>query len=219
MIDKKESQYFELALNHISLYGKIFDIGGFLGNWSDMALSHGSFQITIFEPNKENFEKMTSKYQNNENITIINKGASNVNQTLDYFKLIGSNCISGMSGFVSREVYKNCDVQKHQVEVIRLDNYTSDEIEFLKIDTEGFELNVIKGCEKLLQSKKVKFLQFEYGGTYLDSGISLNDILSYLDKFEYFVYDIDEHSNFKLVKDFKDNYNYNNFLSSYIKLC
>jgi len=53
---------------------------------------------------------------------------------------------------------------------------TIDTVDFMKIDTEGHEFNVIKG----LDIEKIKIIQFEYGGCYLDTGIKLNDVVKYL---------------------------------------
>ncbi len=67
------------------------------------------------------------------------------------------------------------------VEVKRLDDYCKenniDHIDFLKIDTEGFDFEVIKGCGRFI--KNIKYIQFEdferfYGGR------KLKDILKYL---------------------------------------
>jgi FkbM family methyltransferase len=61
-------------------------------------------------------------------------------------------------------------------------------VDFLKIDTEGYELNVLKGFDDFL--KNINLIQFEYGGTFLDNNTKLIDIVSYLqsygfDKFSY----------------------------------
>ena len=63
-------------------------------------------------------------------------------------------------------------------------------IDFLKIDTEGFELNVLKGFEEKLLN--VNIIQFEYGGTFLDNNVRLKDVLEYLEgkgfyKFSYLI--------------------------------
>lgn len=54
-------------------------------------------------------------------------------------------------------------------------------IDFIKIDTEGFELSVLKGFEDCLTN--VKIIQFEYGGTYLDNNIKLVEVKNYLEYF------------------------------------
>lgn len=62
-----------------------------------------------------------------------------------------------------------------------LDSLNSAEpIDFIKIDTEGYELDVLQGFGDYL-TNYVKVIQFEYGGTYLDRGIKLQDVISYLE--------------------------------------
>ena len=53
-------------------------------------------------------------------------------------------------------------------------------IDFLKIDTEGYELKVLQGFEECLQN--VKIIQFEYGGTFLDNNTKLIDVIHYLEQ-------------------------------------
>lgn len=71
-----------------------------------------------------------------------------------------------------------------QLTVCRADAYiasnmtATEKIDFLKIDTEGFELNVLRGFGSEL--KRVQWLQFEYGGTYIDSGVTLTEIITFL---------------------------------------
>jgi hypothetical protein len=48
---------------------------------------------------------------------------------------------------------------------------------FLKIDTEGHELSVLRGCAALLGGPQAPvMIQFEYGATYLPSGTTLHSI-------------------------------------------
>lgn len=47
-------------------------------------------------------------------------------------------------------------------------------VDFLKIDTEGFEIDVLRGLGDALP--RVKHIQFEYGGTYRDRGVLLRDV-------------------------------------------
>jgi FkbM family methyltransferase len=53
-------------------------------------------------------------------------------------------------------------------------------IDFTKIDTEGNELRVLQGARELVEAKRLRMLQFEYGGTYLDAGTSLKDVFELL---------------------------------------
>jgi FkbM family methyltransferase len=83
-------------------------------------------------------------------------------------------------------------------------------VDFLKIDTEGYELNVLKGFEYFLLN--VKIVQFEYGGTFLDSNTKLIDVVNYLKShgFERFFYLSGD--GLHPVTDFTDHYNYCNIV-------
>ena len=54
-----------------------------------------------------------------------------------------------------------------------------EKISFLKIDVEGNELSVLKGAEKYISAGKVDYIQFEYGGTFIDAHILLKDVFEF----------------------------------------
>lgn len=83
-------------------------------------------------------------------------------------------------------------------------------IDFLKIDTEGFELSVLKGFGKYLQ--RVKLIQFEYGGTYLDNGIKLIEVKNYLESFGFTHFSYLVKNGTILITNFDDNYQYCNII-------
>lgn len=219
MIDKKEHKIIEL-IKKITNIDKVIDVGGFHGDWTDMILNDTtSSSIKIFEPDFNNFQVLKSKFSNNSRTELVNIGLSSEESNLIYHDLVSnSNSVRGMSGFVNREIYKNYEVQKKLIKVNRLDKVHQEDVDFLKIDTEGFEFNVLKGCEKLLIEKKIKFIQFEYGGTYKDANFELNDVISLLSGFGYKVYDIQDDDSLIEIDEFIDDYQYNNFISTYLKI-
>ena len=48
-------------------------------------------------------------------------------------------------------------------------------IHFLKIDVEGHELAVLHGAESMLRDGRIDFIQFEFGGTCIDSKVFFRD--------------------------------------------
>lgn len=56
-------------------------------------------------------------------------------------------------------------------------------VDFLKIDTEGYEFEVIKGFEEYIEN--IHIIQFEYGGTFMDNNVKLNDVITYLKKYNF----------------------------------
>ena len=92
------------------------------------------------------------------------------------------------SGFFSRE--DNLKRNKVKVKVKKLDNLL-DEIKFfetsdatlLKIDTEGFELNVLKGATKLLSSKMLKYVILELRISFIKNNYNPTDIFVFLNEY------------------------------------
>jgi FkbM family methyltransferase len=76
-----------------------------------------------------------------------------------------------------------------RVRLRTLDEYCEsegiDRIDYLKVDTEGHELAVLKGAERLLREGRVQYVQVEYGPAYLDAGATLRDVMGLLDDFGY----------------------------------
>ena len=57
-------------------------------------------------------------------------------------------------------------------------------IYFLKIDAEGFEINVLAGAKELLENNAIHFIQFEFGLPNIDARIFFQDFWNMLnDKF------------------------------------
>lgn len=83
-------------------------------------------------------------------------------------------------------------------------------IDFLKIDTEGYELNVIMGFEDMLS--RVKIIQFEYGGTYLDNNVKLIDVVNYLQNNGFYKFSYLTPTGTQLINDFRDHYKYCNIV-------
>jgi len=83
-------------------------------------------------------------------------------------------------------------------------------IDFVKIDTEGFELSVLKGFGKYLH--RVKLIQFEYGGTFLDNGIKLIEIKNYLESFGFTRFSYLVKNGTIPITNFNDHYKYCNII-------
>ncbi len=60
-----------------------------------------------------------------------------------------------------------------------------EEIDFLKIDVEGHELAVIAGGKGFFEGERVKIVQFEYGGCYIDARTLLRDFYEFFNGMNY----------------------------------
>ena len=88
-------------------------------------------------------------------------------------------------------------------------------IDFLKIDTEGSELAVLRGAERLLKNQCIKHIQFEYGGTYVDAKITLKQVMTLLTRYDYVLFRVFNGGLIHIVRwnDVLENYAYSNYIA------
>ena len=95
---------------------------------------------------------------------------------------------SGFASLYQRNLdfYKINLSKSETISLKRLDNYFQianiEHVHLMKIDIEGHEIAAWKGMAHFLNLDFVDFIQFEYGGSNLDSHTSLLDIYSMLEK-------------------------------------
>ena len=82
-------------------------------------------------------------------------------------------------------------VESETVQVRRLDDvcreFGVDRIDFLKVDAEGSDLDVLRGAEALL-GERIGVIQFEFGGTSIDANQTLRDFFDLLEPAGYRVH-------------------------------
>jgi FkbM family methyltransferase len=133
----------------------VFDLGGFKGDtaifFADKVGEKG--KVYTFEPIHSNFEmiKMNAKSNNLEDIIVpINKAVSNKDGFM--------NVISGKQ--TTHWSYLTNNDEGISVAVTTLDNFVSQnsikKLDFIKMDVEGAECDVLKGASKLLKNKAPK---------------------------------------------------------------
>jgi FkbM family methyltransferase len=182
----------------------IFDVGCRF----DTVFSNFNGKVHYFDPNAKFLEKLKPIVKNSESY-FNNFGLSDKNETLEYY--------NEQQSFVHRKLthpdtYMNWT--KSIFEVNRADEYIQknsiESIDFLKIDTEGFELKVIKGFGDDIQ--KVKVIQFEYGGTFIDSGDKLKDVVHYLITYGFNQFHYLKYEGLVPLSSLEDHYGYSNIV-------
>lgn len=147
------------------------DVGSHKGEFLSYLLKLKHKKIYCFEAQKDIFKILSQKYKKNKRIKLFNIGLADKKTTKIFYinKISSSSTFSkSKDTFFSRfkKFVLNSDnfyEKKYQIKTKRLDSYfTNKKIDniFLKIDVEGFELNVLRGAKKLI-SKKVKLILVE----------------------------------------------------------
>jgi FkbM family methyltransferase len=138
-----------------------FDIGANMGSRVATFLLLKA-KVVALEPQRkcvQELEKVFGKYD----VTVIPKGVGSKNETKEFFladdSLISSFSQEWIEGMKNSHFQKKKWDKTEKIEIVTLDMLMKEYgvPEFIKIDTEGFELEVIKGL-----STPVKALSFEY---------------------------------------------------------
>ena len=171
----------------------LFDVGANIGEYS--LLLKDKFmdeKIYAFEPSEKTFDRLKFNFKNEPNVTPINYGLSNTNgKEILYYN---TELSAGASLYRRKWDNYGLDLDKEEkINTITLDNFCKNEnikeIDFLKIDVEGNELNVLKGAKEMLNKRKIRFIQFEFGGQDIDSKTPFRDFWNLLSE-DYNIYRI-----------------------------
>ncbi len=178
---------------HINKCKVVFDVGANSGEWTNLALSVSKdLEVHCFEPSGSTFKLLQQK-NFLQNIHLNNFG---LGSAIAWHNLYISEDDSGMNSIYLRQsiaalglkVPENSEV----IQIDTLDNYCSvkniQNIDLLKVDVEGHELQVLLGSKIMLTEGRIKLIQFEYGGAYIDSKTFLKDIFDLFEGLEYSFY-------------------------------
>lgn len=160
-----ESKIKEWVLPKIKNFRTYIDIGASTGKTSYPFVDHFN-KIICFEPNPESFIELSkNKLLECHNFAL---GDKEETKTL----IINDITNNPEHGSISTDRNKDWNNgKKYTVEVKKLDSFKFFEnVDFIKIDTEQYELNVLKGAEKTLKRNK-PFIMFENKRNEADNAI------------------------------------------------
>jgi FkbM family methyltransferase len=208
MIEDFDKNLFKKCLPHFSKQPVIFDVGAHEGRWTEFARQLvPNAKHYLFEPNIE---------------LAIKIGAYPLAiSDHDGFKTfyVPPKKNDELASLYKREVFKQTGYEEIVATCISIDTFCIrsgiEEIDYLKVDVEGAELDVLNGCKEMMASRNIKFIQIEYGGTYPDAGITFAQIINAANKYGYNVYD--DALKPVTINNFIEDYRYAVFLLTYIK--
>lgn len=187
----------------------IFDVGANIGHYTTLIKSIFGEKASIhsFEPSKNTFDKLSSNLENKTKIDLHNFGFGNENKNL---LLYSNSDESGLASIYKRRLdHFNVEMTpREQIEIKTVDDFCDDfkidHVHFLKIDVEGHELKVLEGASRMIKSNAIDFIQFEFGGTDIDSRTFFQDFF-YLLKDKYDIYRIVKDGLY-LIGQYKETY-------------
>lgn len=160
-----EKKFIKLIKDDLNL---CIDIGANTGKYTDLLLSETNAKVISFEPLPnayQELQKLKSKYK--ERLDTFNIAIGSQNSVLElYYGDEKSEKASLIPNLEKLSFIRNENKNKVFVDVKKLDFYEKlfdkKKIDFIKIDTEGFEYEVLKGAQNIIETHNPKFVQVEF---------------------------------------------------------
>lgn len=159
----------------------VLDIGANIGTFSvELRKTSPLATIYAFEPHKKTFQSLQTAAQE-YGFEAINAGCGKTMGTASLFDYAGKK-----DGSEHATIYRDVIEQihsatatSHEIEITTIDFFMTErklpQIDFLKIDTEGNELNVLLGAERAIADGRVKAIQFEFNAMNVHSRTFFRD--------------------------------------------
>lgn len=177
----------------------MFDIGASNGVFSSKYLKKNpDCKIYCFEPNKLNYIKLKNNTKNIKNISIYPYAISDISGTKTFYESNYTNSSSLLPFTENTKKWKNPSkstpelktINKYLVKCIRLDDFIKDNniqyIDYLKIDTQGHDLNVIKSLGENIKIVKELVAEVQIVDYDLYKNQSKKDeLLNYLENYNF----------------------------------
>lgn len=165
------------------------DVGANIGGYTTELLEKTNAKVVSFEPLPPAFEQLsTAVSRYGDRVTLENKGVGDEETTL----AIKYNPEALVHASFSEDVNAKVDYVSNEmtanVPVVTLDGYCArnaiEAVDFIKIDTEGFESEVFRGATETFRNLRPKFVQIEFNWHQMFRNTSLNYFAEFLPGYE-----------------------------------
>jgi FkbM family methyltransferase len=201
----------ETVLPHLNSF---VDVGANRGEWVEIVLDKLDREITglLYEPNSFAYEQLSDRFCHVEGLVIKNLAIGEKEGQKVFYE---NRKASNLSSLVSAN---DRDAIEKLVNITTLDDEASKhgltQIDFLKIDTEGYDLHVLKGAENLLSHQNIGVVQFEYNRNWVNAGSTLRHAINFLESFGYRVFLLKANGMYQFQYDwYGEYYEYSNFVA------
>jgi len=166
----------------------IYDIGAYRGEWSNYLnkTSLKNKEFILFEANKENKE-----YLKKSGFKYFINLLTNVEKDIKFYSQVST----GDSYFIEQTSFYNKDIKPQLLKGTTIDNLIEKNSlplpDFVKIDTQGSELDILEGGKKTFSKCSLIFLECPIIEYNLGSP-KLNDYIDFLNSMNFIPYDICE---------------------------
>ena len=186
--------------------GIIFDIGANVGDWSRFVIEEYKdifYKLYMFEPSLLTFKQLKSNIAESNNKFLYPIGFGDKKDNLQIFY---DNEAQGSASILMKGAKFSEEIKIETIDDFCKENSIV-QIDFLKMDVQGYEYNILLGAKEMLGRGKIKYIQFEFDEPNIENRIFFKDFWELLHG-EYDIY----HSLYNgLVKIEKYHYELENF--------
>lgn len=141
----------------------VLDVGANVGQTIELFReSFPAAHIHSFEPSPRTYRQLEGRHRSTPDVKLWNCGVGAADGKLPFHE----NTVSDMSSFLApgSEAWGQVEGTT-EVDVVTLDGFCArngiETIDVLKSDTQGYELEVIKGAERLLEERRIRLILCE----------------------------------------------------------
>ena len=174
-LDTYQKKQRDDSLKFVQKKRNAIDIGANIGLWArDLCLIFD--KVNLFEPQQQNIECLRKNLEGFSNFDLFEYALSNKNGTGELYvddKGLGNNSLIPTKESTRKEV----------INLMKLDNYNFKDIDYIKIDVQYHELEVIEGGIELLKSNSPVLC--------IEAARRNDDECSYVNKFANILFNLD----------------------------
>ncbi|MEA5532940.1 FkbM family methyltransferase [Crocosphaera sp. XPORK-15E] len=164
--------------------GSFVDVGANVGDWTSILLKYSDSpkKGILYEPSPTVFMTLKQKLSNHQGLSFrqVAVGEDEGRATLHE---------NPKSTNVSSLISPRGSTEQTEVDIVSLDkdllNFNIEKIDFLKIDTEGYDFQVLKGAYEFLKRQAIGLIQFEYSHNWIPASSTLKAAMNYLESCGY----------------------------------
>ncbi|MGA3131730.1 MAG: FkbM family methyltransferase [Terracidiphilus sp.] len=170
----------------------VFDVGANDGAYVEAALQVVGDRLRVFsfEPQDACFEVLRARYESDPRVSLHKVAISKYVGAAELFFAKQGESIASLCR------QNDAQTKTQKVRLTTVDQFCDENgvsgIQFLKIDTEGQEMEVLQGASRMIQEGQIDFIQFEFGDTFLHTPYHFVDFWDYLSN-RYVIYRILRH--------------------------
>ena len=178
------------TLKRVDALGTCVDVGANRGSFAELLLENGADRVFAFEPHPahgRSLQALRDRFPDRLSISEAAVGATSGQADLFFNDAALSH--ASLAEDVNRISYVNND-KATRVRVTSVDDFVAEDaletVDFLKIDTEGYEHEVLIGARELLAHRPPKAVLLEFNQHQLVRGHSLLSLSEHLDGYRSF---------------------------------